>query len=213
MPVILNLSNERQLPENEVEALRNVARSNQSDMLIVGVHNMMLHHISFMDSFSVEPVFDHHFNHSGTRRHRHLAERLERQLNHGNTFLQTFNLYMEQTRSVSSRMGTVRKSMLEKIDNYAFTVNPGDFSCDEEYLNCPVTLCIPAKGVFVRNALRSDVCSLYDRDALTEIIQRNAPHPLSREVFSPEMIVGKDECHFNTTEQHFCVAYSQDSYL
>ncbi|RDQ03962.1 hypothetical protein C4A39_03573 [Escherichia coli] len=47
---------------------------------------MMLHHISFMDSFSVEPVFDYHFNRSRTRRHRHLAERLERQLNHGNTF-------------------------------------------------------------------------------------------------------------------------------
>ncbi|HFK3790897.1 TPA: T3SS effector NleG family protein [Escherichia coli] len=182
-------------------------------MLIVGVHNMMLHHISDMDSFSVEPVFDHHFNRSRTRRHRHLAERLERQLNNGNTFLQNFHLYMEQARSVPSRVDSVRKSMLEKIDNNAFTVNPGDFSCDEEYLNCPVTLCIPEKGVFVRNALRSDICSLYDRDALTEIIQRNSPHPLSREIFSPEMIIGKEECHFNTTEQHFCVAYSQDSYL
>lgn len=52
-----------------MKVLRNVARSYQSDMLSVGVHNMMLHHISFMDSF----IFDHHFNRSRTRRHRHLA--------------------------------------------------------------------------------------------------------------------------------------------
>ncbi|EOJ9695139.1 T3SS effector protein NleG8, partial [Escherichia coli] len=33
MPVMLNLSNGRMLPESELEALRNVARSNQSDVL------------------------------------------------------------------------------------------------------------------------------------------------------------------------------------
>ncbi|EFC1641692.1 DUF1076 domain-containing protein [Escherichia coli] len=213
MPVMLNFSIGSRLPESELEALRNVARSNQSDMLIVGIHNMRLHHISFMDSFSVEPVPDRLRDHFGARRHRYLAESLERQLNNGNTFLQTFHLYMEQTTSMPSRKETTRKTMQNKIDSYTFAVNPEDFFCSEEHLTCPITLCVPKKGVFVRNSLSSEVCSLYDQGALTEIIRRNAPHPLSREVFSPEMIVRRDECQFNVSEQHFCIMSSQDSYL
>ncbi|EIG0880009.1 T3SS effector NleG family protein, partial [Escherichia coli] len=37
---------------------------------------------------------------------------------------------------------------------------------------------------FVKNARCSNVCSLYDKNALTEILRRNATHPLSREDFS-----------------------------
>lgn len=37
MPVVLNISDGRALPESELEALRNIARSNQSDTLIVEV--------------------------------------------------------------------------------------------------------------------------------------------------------------------------------
>ena len=52
---MLSLSNGRMLPASELEALRNVARSNQSDVLFVGNRSFRLHHISFMDGFSVEP--------------------------------------------------------------------------------------------------------------------------------------------------------------
>ncbi|MCV5934923.1 T3SS effector protein NleG8, partial [Escherichia coli] len=56
MPVMLNLSNGRLLPATELEALRNVARTNQSYVLLVGSRSFRLHHISFMDGFSVEPI-------------------------------------------------------------------------------------------------------------------------------------------------------------
>ncbi|ENY7776696.1 T3SS effector protein NleG8, partial [Escherichia coli] len=56
MPVMLNLSNGRMLPESELESLRNVARSNQSDILLAGGRRFRLYHISFMDGFSVEPI-------------------------------------------------------------------------------------------------------------------------------------------------------------
>ncbi|MDA6302434.1 T3SS effector NleG family protein, partial [Escherichia coli] len=56
-------------------------------------------------------------------------------------------------------------------------------------------------------------CSLYDKNALTEILRRNATHPLSREDFSPEMIILKEECHFSTAEQHFCVLPGADTRL
>lgn len=56
MPVILNFSNGSVLPENELEALRHIARSNQNDTITIGGRNMRLHYIPFMDGFSVEPI-------------------------------------------------------------------------------------------------------------------------------------------------------------
>lgn len=209
MPVMLNLSNGRLLPATELEALRNVARSNQSDVLLV----FRLHHISFMDGFSVEPIPGGVLARIGERRHRQLADSLERQLNGGNSFLQAFSLYMEQTRSASSLQETVRTEIQNRVNSSAFSVNPSDFSCSEQHLSCPITLCIPETGVFVKNARCSNVCSLYDKNALTEILRRNATHPLSREGFSPEMIVLKKECNFSTAERHFCVISGLDTRL
>ncbi len=86
MPVMLNLSNGRMLPASEQEALRNVARSNQSDVLFVGSRSFRLHHISFMDGFSVEPIPGGFLECIGERSQRQLADSLEKQLNGGNSF-------------------------------------------------------------------------------------------------------------------------------
>ena len=86
MPVMLSLSNGRMLPASELEALRNVARSNQSDVLFVGNRSFRLHHISFMDGFSVEPIPGGFLECIGRRSQRQLADSLERQLNGGNSF-------------------------------------------------------------------------------------------------------------------------------
>ncbi|CTR69370.1 T3SS effector NleG family protein [Escherichia coli] len=213
MPVMLNLSNGRMLPESELESLRNVARSNQSDILLAGGRRFRLYHISFMDGFSVEPIPGSFLERIGERMHRQLADSLERQLNGGNSFLQAFSLYMEQTRSASSSLENVRNEVQSKVNASAFSVNPDDFPCSELHLRCPITLCVPEDGVFVKNAQNSNVCSLYDKNALTEILRRNATHPLSREDFSPEMIVLKDECNFSPAEQCFCVLSGQDTRL
>ncbi|MBB7623279.1 T3SS effector protein NleG8, partial [Escherichia coli] len=45
MPVILNFSNGSVLPENELEALRHIARSNENDTITIGGRNMRLHYI------------------------------------------------------------------------------------------------------------------------------------------------------------------------
>lgn len=99
MPVILNFSSERVLSESELEALRHVGRVSQSEQLVVRGRTMRLHHISFMDSFSVEPVSGGLLDRLSARGHRLLAENLEIQLNRGHTFLQAFRLYMEQSRA------------------------------------------------------------------------------------------------------------------
>ena len=213
MPVMLNLSNGRLLPASELEALRNVARSNQSDVLLVGGRSFQLHHVSFMDGLSVDPIPGSFLERIGERRHRQLADSLERQLNGGSSFLQAFSLYMEQTRSASSLQESVRNEVQNRVNSFAFSVNPGEFSCSEQHLRCPITLCIPETGVFVKNAQCSNVSSLYDKNALTEILRRNATHPLSREPFTPGMIVLKEECHFSSAEQHFCVLPGVDTRL
>ncbi|HCS7568320.1 TPA: T3SS effector NleG family protein, partial [Escherichia coli] len=165
MPVMLNLSNGRMLPESELEALCNVASSNQSDILLAGGRRFRLHHILFMAGFSVEPIPGGFLERIGERRHRQLADNLERQLNGGSSFLQAFSLYMEQTRSASSLQESVRNEAQNRVNSFAFSVNPGEFSCGEQHLRCPITLSIPETGVFVKNAQCSNVSSLYDKNA------------------------------------------------
>ncbi len=211
MPVMLNFSNGSILPESELEALRNVARNNLSDVLLVGRRSLRLHYISFMDGFSVDLIPNRFRDRIGEMRHRQLAESLERQLNRGNSFLQAFNLYTEQNRLAPSLQESVRNAVQSRVNSYAFSVNPGDFPCSELHLSCPITLNVPEIGVFVKNARCSNVCSLYDISALTEILRLDALHPLSREAFIPEMIVLKEECNFNTIEQHFCVLPGADT--
>ncbi|EHC0647692.1 DUF1076 domain-containing protein [Escherichia coli] len=204
MPVILNFSNGSVLPENELEALRHIARSNQNDTITIGSRNMRLHYIQFMDGFSVEPIPGGLRDRLGARETHHLADSLTRQLNGGNTFLQAYSLYLEQSHAAPLVQESVIKTLLDRINLNAFPVSLQDFSCTEEYLNCPITLHIPETGVFVRNALSSEICALYDQKALTELIRRNALHPFSREPFSPEMIIRKETCHFNIAKQCFC---------
>ena len=203
MPVILNFSNGSVLPENELEALRHIARSNQNDTITIGGRNMRLHYIQFMDGFSVEPIPGGLWDHLGARESHHLADSLARQLNGGNTFLQAYSLYLEQRQASPLVQESVIKTLLDRINSNAFPVSLQDFSCTEEHLNCPITLHIPETGVFVRNARNSEICALYDQEALTELILRNALHPLSRDPFAPEMIISKDKCHFNITKQCF----------
>ena len=204
MPVILNFSNGSVLPENELEALRHIARSNQNDTITIGGRNMRLHYIQFMDGFSVEPISGGLRDRLGARGTHHLADSLARQLNRGNTFLQAYSLYMEQKQAAPFVQESVIKTLLDRINSNAFPVSLQDFSCTEEHLKCPITLHIPETGVFVRNARSSEVCALYAQEALTELIRRNAPHPFSREPFSPEMIIRKEKCHFNIAKQCFC---------
>ncbi|MCM4974700.1 DUF1076 domain-containing protein, partial [Escherichia coli] len=94
-----------------------------------------------------------------------------------------YSLYLEQRQAAPLVQESVIKTLLDRINSNAFPVSLQDFSCTEEHLNCPITLRIPETGVFVRNARNSEICALYDQEALTELILRNALHPLSRDPF------------------------------
>ncbi len=159
MPVILNISERRPLPEVEVEALRDIARHNPTETLIVGQRRMTLHYIQFMDRFSVEPLPGTLFERLGDGRHRRLAENLERQLNGGGTFLQEVATYMAQARSAPSVPVRTRDTAQGRINSYAFPVNPGDFPCGEQHLSCPITLFL--KWVFLSEMRRAQMSALY----------------------------------------------------
>lgn len=68
-------------------------------------------------------------------------------------------------------------------------------------MTCPITLDTPETGVFMRNSRSSDICSLYDKDALLQLIETGGAHPLSRESITESMIMRQDECHFDSKEK------------
>ncbi|MCZ8771822.1 T3SS effector NleG family protein [Escherichia albertii] len=60
----------------------------------------------------------------------------------------------------------------------------------------------------MRNSMSSDVCTLYDKTALINLIDMKAPHPLSRETITASMIIGKDECYFVPDRESFILKES-----
>ncbi|EHT1565462.1 T3SS effector NleG family protein, partial [Escherichia coli] len=72
------------------------------------------------------------------------------------------------------------------------------------FLTCPITLDKPENGVFMRNSQGAEICSLYDKDALVQLVETGGAHPLSREPITESMIMRKDECHFDTKREAFC---------
>ncbi|AXC79567.1 T3SS effector NleG family protein [Salmonella enterica] len=99
--------------------------------------------------------------------------------------------------------------LLNRIDSCCFSVEEARFQVVGEHLICPITLCVPEKGVFVRTSLRSDVCCLYDPTALKELVSRRLPHPISREAITGAHIVPKEQCHFDPEKGAFIHSASE----
>lgn len=97
----------------------------------------------------------------------------------------------------------MRSQLHKKIEEFSFPVDTEGFLCAEEYLKCPITLDVPKNGVFVKVSSQSDVCCLFDKDALLNLVRQELKHPLSREPISMDMIVRKRDCYFNTSREKF----------
>ncbi|EPS5377030.1 T3SS effector NleG family protein [Escherichia albertii] len=93
--------------------------------------------------------------------------------------------------------------LLDKINKCAFRVDAASLKGPEDVLTCPITLCIPEDGVFMKNAGNSSICTLYDKASLEHLVNTNAPHPLSRESITVSMIVERDKCNFDFQRQCF----------
>ncbi|EEU9598941.1 T3SS effector NleG family protein [Escherichia albertii] len=130
-------------------------------------------------------------------------EQIERNLNNGLSGREVLESIPRP--SVPPPRPSVMQSglLLDKINKCAFRVDAASLKGPEDVLTCPITLCIPEDGVFMKNAGNSSICTLYDKASLEHLVNTNAPHPLSRESITVSMIVERDKCNFDFQRQCF----------
>ncbi len=134
-------------------------------------------------------------------------EYLEREINAGGLTSSEVNMLREIEINVNtSLLPDVRlPRILDKIELCAFNVKDAELKGTESSLTCPITLCEPEDGVFMKNSLHSDICTLYDKSALMHLVNTGASHPISRESITASMIVKRDECYFDSEKENFAV--------
>ncbi|EOU7747629.1 DUF1076 domain-containing protein [Escherichia coli] len=207
MPVTtLSIPSISQLSPAGVQSLQDAARLESGIRISIGSGQYSVHYVQLLDGFSVEPVRGGLLDGLLGREHRmeRRAVALERQLNGGVDFLSSVNNYFQSVMAEHRENKTSNKILMEKINSCLFRPDSNHFSCPESFLTCPITLDTPETGVFMRNSRGAEICSLYDKDALVQLVETGGAHPLSREPITESMIMRKDECHFDTKREAFC---------
>lgn len=207
MPVTtLSIPSISQLSPARVQSLQDAARLESGIRISIGSGQYSVHYVQLLDGFSVEPVRGGLLDRLLGREHRmdRRAVALERQLNGGVDFLRSVNNYFQSVMAEHRENKTSNKILMEKINSCLFRPDSNHFSCPESFLTCPITLDTPETGVFMRNSRGAEICSLYDKDALVQLVETGGTHPLSREPITESMIMRKDECHFDTKREAFC---------
>lgn len=207
MPVTtLSIPSISQLSPAGVQSLQDAARLESGIRISIGSGQYSVHYVQLLDGFSVEPVRGGLLDRLLGREHRmeRRAVALERQLNGGVDFLSSVNNYFQSVMAEHRENKTSNKILMEKINSCVFRPDSNHFSCPESFLTCPITLDTPETGVFMRNSRGAEICSLYDKDALVQLVETGGVHPLSREPITESMIMRKDECHFDTKREAFC---------
>ncbi|EFK6700146.1 DUF1076 domain-containing protein [Escherichia coli] len=207
MPVTtLSIPSISQLSPAGVQSLQDAARLESGIRISIGSGQYSVHYVQLLDGFSVEPVRGGLLDRLLGREHRmeRRAVALERQLNGGVDFLSSVNNYFQSVMAEHRENKTSNKILMEKINSCLFRPDSNHFSCPESFLTCPITLDTPETGVFMRNSRGAAICSLYDKDALVQLVETGGAHPLSREPITESMIMRKDECHFDTKREAFC---------
>ncbi|EEX1367946.1 DUF1076 domain-containing protein, partial [Escherichia coli] len=202
----LSIPSISQLSPARVQSLQDAARLESGIRISIGSGQYSVHYVQLLDGFSVEPVRGGLLDRLLGREHRmdRRAVALERQLNGGVDFLSSVNNYFQSVMAEHRENKTGNKILMEKINSCVFRPDSNHFSCPESFLTCPITLDTPETGVFMRNSRGAEICSLYDKDALVQLVETGGTHPLSREPITESMIMRKDECHFDAKREAFC---------
>ncbi|EMC9155072.1 T3SS effector NleG family protein, partial [Shigella sonnei] len=132
-------------------------------------------------------------------------EHIERTLNHGSLTSREVTVLreIEMLENMELLSNYQLEELLDKIEVCAFNVEHAQLQVPESLRTCPVTLCEPEDGVFMRNSMNSNVCMLYDKMSLIYLVKTRAAHPLSRESIAVSMIVGRDNCAFDSDRGNF----------
>ncbi|EHC4399879.1 DUF1076 domain-containing protein [Escherichia coli] len=98
-----------------------------------------------------------------------------------------------------------QESIQNKISQCKFPVSPDRFQCPPDAVQCPITLEQPAEGVLVRNSANSEVCCLFDVNAISRLVREDLPHPLTREEITVSMIVSPENCMYDSSKGNFII--------
>ncbi|BAT46072.1 DUF1076 domain-containing protein [Escherichia albertii] len=206
MPVTtLNIPSVSQLSPAGIQALQDAARSEGEIRVSTGRGQYSISHVQMLDGFSVEPVRGGLLDRLLRREYRMegRAVALERQLNGGIDFLSSVNRYFQSVMAEHRENKTNNVILQNKINSCVFNLDSNQFSCPGSFLTCPITLDVPETGVFMRNSRSSEICNLYDKGALLQLVGAGGTHPLTREPITESMIMRKDECHFDSKREAF----------
>ncbi|EAY9564578.1 DUF1076 domain-containing protein [Salmonella enterica subsp. salamae] len=200
------------IPQNTLESIRSegAGRSTQVQLggSIVTVRNVFLGH--FLGSISPAGL-----SNEGLQSALRNVSALERQLNSSGMSHREILDSMPSTVPPRPPVAASRypaahtQSLLNRIDACSFSVGSANLTLPQERLICPITLCVPDNGVFVRTSLQSEVCCLYDSTALKELVSRRLPHPISREAITGAHIVPQEQCHFDPEKGAFIHSASE----
>ncbi|QXX22118.1 T3SS effector NleG family protein [Salmonella enterica] len=190
------------ISSHDLGSIRGAAQ-NADDAVDVQMGNGLyrVRYLPRLDSFSVNPNTGFNPLHSAMEFITTVnnSTHLEEHLNQGRTFLSALEAALLRCQS---RIST-------KIDSCSFSIEQATLSLSAGHLTCPITLCVPERGVFARTSLQSDVCCLYDSTALKELVSRRLPHPISREAITGGHIIPKEQCHFDQEKGSFIHSASE----
>ncbi len=200
MPAInLTHIHSTQLLSRDIFRLQDAARQEGEVTVSLRNRTYTIYHMLSPDWFSVESNNNNGLGRFFRRSSSTAAHHLEWQLNN----IRNYTMLNENHVSNISVNNVSILGLNTKIELSAFLLDQSSFSCPEHFLTCPITLCIPESAVFMKNSLNSNVCSLYDKEALTHLVNSQALHPLSRERIVNSMIVESDKCYFDSEKSNF----------
>ncbi|EHQ8142873.1 T3SS effector NleG family protein [Escherichia albertii] len=163
-----------------------------------------------IDGYFIGRINNSALSEGDTRLGHQYIDNIERTLNVGGLSSREVEVLreIEELENMTLLSNHQSDNLLGKIELCSFNVENEKLEGSVISRTCPITLCEPEKGVFMRNSMSSDVCTLYDKTALINLIDMKAPHPLSRETITASMIIGKDECYFVPDRESFILKES-----
>ncbi len=150
MPIFLNFTAGSILPENELASLRYIVQQNQNDTVIIKErYKMDIRYIESVNGFTVNPVCSNHFSIFMARQNT-IARNLGTADQQRTKFCTNISGFYASIIFKYRMEKGAENALKNKIHSHSFVVNPDEFSCDTQFLKCPITLCVPEKGVLSR---------------------------------------------------------------
>ncbi len=107
------------------------------------------------------------------------------------------------TETISSTTNSNSSQLTQRVSECSFDIKLIQKTCPDSFLICPITLDIPEMAVFMKNSNNSQVCSVYDANAIMQLINTQSSHPLSRDPIQRAMFVDFCDCHFDAKQNNF----------